>query len=174
MKKLLLALIAVAVALAISPAAKADTLVYNDPALQGTQGWGGNLALTFSVVSADITVNSLGIFDATDPAWSLWAPPCWSEYTTAAALSLPPRPSARDYIRSPELGMTSSRPSPRLFLRLDLRGRCGRIRRKFYEWQSERRLLFWPDLGQSGRQPGLHRGCVGLHRSAVWTTRQPA
>jgi len=64
MKKLLLALIAVAVALAISPAAKADTLVYNDPALQGTQGWGGNLALTFSVVSADITVNSLGIFDA--------------------------------------------------------------------------------------------------------------
>ena len=41
----------------------ADTVAYADPANQGTQSWGGNLALNFSVVSP-VTVTSLGVFNA--------------------------------------------------------------------------------------------------------------
>ena len=41
----------------------ADTVAYADPGNQGTQGFGGNLGLNFSVVSP-ITVTSLGAFNA--------------------------------------------------------------------------------------------------------------
>ena len=41
----------------------ADTVAYADPANQGTQAWGGNLALNVSVVSP-ISVTSIGVFNA--------------------------------------------------------------------------------------------------------------
>jgi PEP-CTERM motif-containing protein len=41
----------------------AGTLAYTDPAGQGTQNFGGNLALTFDVLSP-ITVTALGVYDA--------------------------------------------------------------------------------------------------------------
>jgi hypothetical protein len=41
----------------------ASTIPYNDPANQGTQAWGGNLALNFDVVSP-VTVGYLGVFNA--------------------------------------------------------------------------------------------------------------
>lgn len=41
----------------------ADIVPYSDPSGQGTQSWGGNLALTFNVNSA-ITVNGLGVYNA--------------------------------------------------------------------------------------------------------------
>jgi hypothetical protein len=43
--------------------AYADIVPYSDPAGQGTQNWGGNLALTFNV-NSPISVNSLGVFNA--------------------------------------------------------------------------------------------------------------
>ena len=42
--------------------ARAD-IAYTDPASQGTQGWPGNLALNFNVLSP-ITVTELGVFNA--------------------------------------------------------------------------------------------------------------
>jgi hypothetical protein len=41
----------------------ADTIVYNDPAGQGTQNFGGNLALDFTV-NSPVTVDALGVFNA--------------------------------------------------------------------------------------------------------------
>jgi hypothetical protein len=41
----------------------ADIVPYSDPAGQGTQNWGGNLALLFQV-NSPITVNELGVFNA--------------------------------------------------------------------------------------------------------------
>jgi len=41
----------------------ASTVAYSDPAFQGTQGFGGNLALNFNV-NSPITVNALGVFNA--------------------------------------------------------------------------------------------------------------
>src|SRR5712692_5097112 len=42
---------------------QAATIAYNDPVSQGSQAWGGNLALTFDVLSP-ITVTALGVFNA--------------------------------------------------------------------------------------------------------------
>lgn len=50
-------------ALAGAVSARADNIAYTDPANQGTQGWGGNLALNFNVLSP-ITVTELGVFNA--------------------------------------------------------------------------------------------------------------
>jgi hypothetical protein len=65
MKKVSISLLALATALAISPAALADSLspVYVDPADQGIQNWGGNLA-NFFVVNTPVTVIALGAFNA--------------------------------------------------------------------------------------------------------------
>jgi len=41
----------------------ADTVAYTDPGLQGSQAWGGNLALNFDV-NSPITVTDLGVFNA--------------------------------------------------------------------------------------------------------------
>ncbi|HXB73483.1 MAG TPA: PEP-CTERM sorting domain-containing protein [Candidatus Acidoferrales bacterium] len=41
----------------------AGTIAYTDPAGQGRQDWGGNLALTFDVLSP-VTVTALGVFNA--------------------------------------------------------------------------------------------------------------
>jgi hypothetical protein len=49
--------------LAGAVSARADNIAYTDPAHQGTQTWGGNLALTFNVL-APITVTELGVFNA--------------------------------------------------------------------------------------------------------------
>jgi hypothetical protein len=43
--------------------ANADVMPYTDPAGQGTQAWGGNLALDFDV-NSPITVTALGVFNA--------------------------------------------------------------------------------------------------------------
>jgi len=40
-----------------------SNIAYTDPANQGTQAWGGNLALDFNVISP-ITVTDLGVFNA--------------------------------------------------------------------------------------------------------------
>jgi hypothetical protein len=40
-----------------------DTVVYNDPAGQGTQYWYGNLSLNFTV-NSPVTVDALGVFNA--------------------------------------------------------------------------------------------------------------
>jgi PEP-CTERM motif-containing protein len=42
---------------------RADNIAYTDPAGQGRQAWGGNLALNFNVLSP-ITVTELGVFNA--------------------------------------------------------------------------------------------------------------
>jgi hypothetical protein len=42
---------------------RADNIAYTDPANQGRQAWGGNLALNFNVLSP-ITVSELGVFNA--------------------------------------------------------------------------------------------------------------
>lgn len=65
MKKVLYVCAAMAMAVALTSAAFADTLAYTDPAMQGTQTFGGNLALTFTVNSTSLTVDALGTFDAT-------------------------------------------------------------------------------------------------------------
>jgi hypothetical protein len=49
--------------LAGAVSARADNIAYTDPARQGVQAWGGNLALNFNVLSP-ITVNELGVFNA--------------------------------------------------------------------------------------------------------------
>jgi MYXO-CTERM domain-containing protein len=49
--------------LACSVLAKATLVPYSDPLGQGTQDWGGNLALTFTVNSS-VTVSALGVFNA--------------------------------------------------------------------------------------------------------------
>jgi MYXO-CTERM domain-containing protein len=50
--------------LTFSVLASAMIAPYSDPGLQGTQTWGGNLALTFTVNSS-VTVSALGVFNAT-------------------------------------------------------------------------------------------------------------
>src|SRR5580700_3603348 len=50
-------------ALAGAVSARADDIAYTDPAGQGKQVWGGNLALNFNVLSP-ITVTELGVFNA--------------------------------------------------------------------------------------------------------------
>jgi PEP-CTERM motif len=50
-------------ALAGAVSAHADTIAYTDPAAQGTQAFGGNLALNFNVLSP-ISVTELGVFNA--------------------------------------------------------------------------------------------------------------
>jgi hypothetical protein len=50
-------------ALAGAVSARADNIAYTDPARQGVQAWGGNLALNFNVISP-ITVNELGVFNS--------------------------------------------------------------------------------------------------------------
>ena len=50
-------------ALAGAVSARADNIAYTDPARQGVQAWGGNLALNFNVLSP-ITVTELGVFNA--------------------------------------------------------------------------------------------------------------
>ena len=40
-----------------------NSIVYNDPIGQGTQAWGGNLALTFNV-NSPVSVDALGVFNA--------------------------------------------------------------------------------------------------------------
>ena len=65
MKKLYLPLLAMAAIFAIAPAASANSeLAYTDPSGQGTQAFGGNLALAFTVGSTSLAVNDLGVFDA--------------------------------------------------------------------------------------------------------------
>jgi hypothetical protein len=51
--------------LALAVSARADDIAsaYTDPARQGSQAWGGNLALNFNVLSP-ITVTELGVFNA--------------------------------------------------------------------------------------------------------------
>jgi hypothetical protein len=49
--------------LACALSVRADIVPYNDPGKQGTQSWGGNLALNFNVLSP-INVTGLGIFNA--------------------------------------------------------------------------------------------------------------
>ncbi|MGA2373359.1 MAG: hypothetical protein ABSG11_22095 [Candidatus Korobacteraceae bacterium] len=63
MKKFCLALLAVAVALAISPAAMADHVAYSTVASQGSQTFDGNLANFFTANSA-LTINLLGVYNA--------------------------------------------------------------------------------------------------------------
>jgi hypothetical protein len=53
----------VLLALAGAVSAHADTIAYTDPASQGTQAFGGNLALNFNVLSP-ISVTELGVFNA--------------------------------------------------------------------------------------------------------------
>jgi len=53
-----------ALALITAVPAFADTIAYQDPAGQGTQDYGGNLALTFQVNSTPIVVDALGVFNA--------------------------------------------------------------------------------------------------------------
>ena len=50
-------------ALAGAVSVRADNIAYTDPAGQGKQAYGGNLALNFNVLSP-ITVNELGVFNA--------------------------------------------------------------------------------------------------------------
>ena len=50
-------------ALAGAVPARADNIAYTDPASQGAQGYGGNLALNFNVLSPT-TVTELGVFNA--------------------------------------------------------------------------------------------------------------
>jgi hypothetical protein len=50
-------------ALAGAVSARADNIAYTDPASQGVQGFGGNLALNFNVLSPT-TVTELGMFNA--------------------------------------------------------------------------------------------------------------
>jgi hypothetical protein len=63
MKKYLFALFAMATALAIVPAALADTVAFSTVAGQGAQNFNGNLANFFTVNSA-LTINELGVFNA--------------------------------------------------------------------------------------------------------------
>jgi len=49
--------------LAFSALANATVAPYSDPVGQGTQNWGGNLALTFTV-NSPVTVSALGVFNA--------------------------------------------------------------------------------------------------------------
>jgi len=63
MKKVSISLLALAAALAISPAAVAGTIVYDDPANQATQSFDGNLA-NFFTVNSPVTVDELGVFNA--------------------------------------------------------------------------------------------------------------
>src|SRR5580698_227662 len=50
-------------ALAGAVSARADNIAYSDPASRGVQGYGGNLALNFNVLSPT-TVTELGVFNA--------------------------------------------------------------------------------------------------------------
>jgi hypothetical protein len=50
-------------ALAGALSVDAGTVAYSDPSGQGTQGWGGNLALNFNV-NSNITITDLGVFNA--------------------------------------------------------------------------------------------------------------
>lgn len=61
MKKVLA--VCVLVVLMGAASVSASTIPYTDPANQGTQAYGGNLALNFNVV-APITVTDLGVFNA--------------------------------------------------------------------------------------------------------------
>jgi len=61
MKRLLA--FAVLFVLAGGMVAYADIVSYNDPAHQGTQTFGGNLALTFNV-NSPVTIDALGVFNA--------------------------------------------------------------------------------------------------------------
>jgi hypothetical protein len=63
MKKISIALLALAAALAIAPAAFADEVAYSTVAGQGVQTWTGNLANFFTANSA-LTINELGVFNA--------------------------------------------------------------------------------------------------------------
>jgi len=54
---------AVLLVLAGGVQAYGSSIPYTDPAGQGTQSWGGNLALTFNV-NSDINVDALGVFNA--------------------------------------------------------------------------------------------------------------
>lgn len=56
------AAVAVAALMSTLPAF-ADTVAYSDPTGQGSQNWGGNLALTFQV-NQTIAVTQLGVFNA--------------------------------------------------------------------------------------------------------------
>jgi hypothetical protein len=58
-----LAILSTLLALIVATPVRADIQAYTDPASQGTQTWGGNLALDFMVNSA-ITVTYLGVFNA--------------------------------------------------------------------------------------------------------------
>lgn len=63
MKKILFACAAMAMAVALSPVARADTIAYETTASgQGLQNFNGNLALTFTVVNP-IDVTALGVFN---------------------------------------------------------------------------------------------------------------
>jgi hypothetical protein len=63
MKRTTLAFLALAAALAGGAQAFADAIVYDDPANQGKQNFGGNLANFFYVNSA-VTVDALGVYNA--------------------------------------------------------------------------------------------------------------
>jgi hypothetical protein len=63
MKRFFLPLLAMAAALAITPAALADTVAFSTVAGQGTQTFNGNLANFFTANSA-LTINELGVFNA--------------------------------------------------------------------------------------------------------------
>jgi hypothetical protein len=63
MKKFAFVSLAIAAALAFSPAAFADDFAYSTGLGQGVQTWTGNLANFFNV-NSNLTINSLGVFNA--------------------------------------------------------------------------------------------------------------
>jgi hypothetical protein len=63
MKKFAFVSLAIAAALAFSPAAFADDFAYSTGSLQGVQTWTGDLA-NFFTVNSGLTVTSLGVFNA--------------------------------------------------------------------------------------------------------------
>lgn len=63
MKKMSIALLALATALATPPVAIANSFAYSAPAGQGTQEYSGFLA-NFFTVNSDLTINVLGVYNA--------------------------------------------------------------------------------------------------------------